>query len=315
MPTLSLITSFRDRDTQRVERFLASLASQTDPDFELIFLDYGSQQDTATAIRELCERYPFCKYVYNHTRGMVWNRAHAMNSAVRFAGGEFVLFTDIDLIFSAQCVARLKRAITPGNQYFCRAYFLPREFKAYDTLASCPTNFRLTRLKTRGLFHCVARAAFEEGGGFDEYFCIWGLEDTQLAMHLRNAGLRSVWLDSAEAPIYHQWHPSSALLSDSFPPKWWETMTIHAALSSATPGNFANRGQLLTASDRPCLREPVTTEIRIPSELEPPGRGRAIQDIIFFLQNYPGKVLKVRIKASARHEIDLRKQSRNRTLS
>ena len=94
MPSLSIIASFRDREAGRVRRFLDSLSRQTDPEFELIFLDYGSQEKVSEQIQDLCNQYSFCRYIYNHTRGMYWNRAHAMNSAARFSDREYLLFTD-----------------------------------------------------------------------------------------------------------------------------------------------------------------------------------------------------------------------------
>ena len=315
MAQLSVITSFRDRDIRRVERFLHSLAGQTDKDFELIFLDYGSQDPTATAVRAECDKYAFCRYHYNDTRGMLWNRAHAMNSAVRLARSDWVLFTDVDLIFSDGCIARLKQGIEPGIQFFCRAYFLPHEFDDYASLASRPTGFRLTSMKTRGLFHCVERQAFAAVGGFDEYYCIWGLEDTQLAASLRQSGVESRWLDSAAAPMYHQWHPSSAKLSGAFPPKWWENMVTHAALNNQEAMSFSKRGRMLREQDRPSLMRQASTTIRVPCELDPHGRGRVIQDIIFFLKHYPGEVLEVRVKPPAREAIDWTRQSRNAALS
>src|SRR5688572_10716527 len=99
MTALSIVFGFRDRDVQRVERCLASLAQQTFTDFEVLFVDYGSQRQTAQAVQKVVEQHTFARYIYTETRGYPWNRSHALNIGGKQAQGEYLLTNDVDMMF------------------------------------------------------------------------------------------------------------------------------------------------------------------------------------------------------------------------
>ena len=112
-PKLSILVAFRNREITRVERFLQGLAAQTFRDFELIFVDYGSAPELSARTEALLRRHAFARYLFNDSRGMPWNRAHALNSGARLAGGEYILCTDVDLVYSHGVLGELAAAARP----------------------------------------------------------------------------------------------------------------------------------------------------------------------------------------------------------
>ena len=314
--SISLITSYRNRDVIRIRRFLDSLAKQTYREFELIFVDYGSDDAVSTEVSQLCSKYPFCRYLFNDSRGMLWNRSHAMNSGARMAKSDWLLMTDIDLIYTPQVLQMLVDKLQPAHQYFFRAFMLPADFDQFDTLSDLPNNFRRSHFKTKGLFQCMESEVFHRIGGYDEYYSIWGGEDNDLSERIRQSGIQVRWLDNAQAGIYHQWHPSSAKLADNFPLNWWELMSINFHLKAPELSrNNGNYGKLLRIDDRPTKRLKPFTSIIVFAKLNLHGRERVIGDMIFFLREHSGQVLSIRINKPLKNAVDWSRQSRNSMLS
>uniref|UniRef100_UPI0035933B08 glycosyltransferase family 2 protein n=1 Tax=Microcoleus sp. TaxID=44472 RepID=UPI0035933B08 len=67
---------------------IESILEQTLPVFEIIVVDDGSTDET----KEICDRYPAVKYVYQNNQGV----AAARNTGLRVSTGEYILFLDSD---------------------------------------------------------------------------------------------------------------------------------------------------------------------------------------------------------------------------
>lgn len=72
LPEISIVIGFRNRELARVKNALDSLANQSLKDFELIFIDYGSDESIAQETRTVVGSYNFAKYYYSDKIG----RAH-----------------------------------------------------------------------------------------------------------------------------------------------------------------------------------------------------------------------------------------------
>jgi hypothetical protein len=189
--------------------------------------------------------------VFNETAGMPWNRAHALNSAARQARGEYLLCTDIDLIYSQNSLGALAGAAKPDAWVGASFHLLPKNFSDWNLLASGKfTAAPTSHPNTLGAIQLVSREAFAAVNGFDEFFRIWGVEDLDFHARLQRAGIRS---QRAEVPpIYHQWHPSAAI--PEMPLGWLVVMNFHSLVrhgGAAAP--TAGWGRCLTAADRPSL--------------------------------------------------------------
>lgn len=246
---LSVLVAFRDREPARVERFLEGMANQTLRDFEVVFVDYGSRPDLAREIQRIISARPFARYAYNETRGMPWNRAHALNSAARLSSGQSLLCTDIDLIYSRTALEALAASAPPGCTAGGRFFLLPRSFGRWmELLDGKSTGFPQSHANTLGAIQLVPRDAFLAIGGFDEFYRIWGVEDFDFQRRLARAGCQHRLLELP--PIYHQWHPAAA--RSRMPTGWLELMNFHA-LTPHQDGNERAWGRLLTPADRPAL--------------------------------------------------------------
>ena len=135
---ISIIIGFRNRDIQRVKYALDSLAVQSLKDFELIFIDYGSDIPLAKQVEALFGEYDFVKYYYSDSRGRFWNRAHAVNTGFRFSAGEKIFISDIDIIYHPDFLKSIAAFNLENTFYTFSCYYLPEGF---DNL--CPLLLKL----------------------------------------------------------------------------------------------------------------------------------------------------------------------------
>lgn len=98
-PLASLTIPTRDR-CAALERTLTSLLHQTEPRFEVVLVDDGSEDDTPEVARRFAERLDL-RYLRKAHRGV----ASARSSAMRAARGDILIQTDDDRLASPTFVA------------------------------------------------------------------------------------------------------------------------------------------------------------------------------------------------------------------
>lgn len=216
----SIIVGYRNRELSRVKRSLDALANQSFTDFELIFVDYGSDSGYQKEVQELTSQYPFVQYVYTHTQGWFWNRAHALNTGVRFATGSILLFYDIDLIPESVFLEKVNLLSFDKIFYTFSCFYLPEYF-----------NYKQSVLEKDGIHYeqnyvglcAVSREIVHEIHGYDEYFMVWGAEDDDFYERLKKSVYQHIQQSVSAFSVFHQWHATHA---PRIPNSWYLEM-IH----------------------------------------------------------------------------------------
>jgi glycosyltransferase involved in cell wall biosynthesis len=244
-PQFSIIVGFRNRDYQRVKNSIDSLAAQTISDFELIFVDYGSDDVVSSQIKPLIEGYLFAKYIWSNTKGMFWSRAQAYNLGISQAIGKNIILWDIDLMVEPDFLEKLKEIDTSKVYTTHRCYYLPEE----ATKHNYKTESIISKSQHSYVGMCLVNAnQLKEINGFDEYFQVWGAEDDDLYARLQNAGLERMQINATEIPVYHQWHPTQApALPDTWYLQMLEYLYKHKNIQNS------NTGKILSIENRPAL--------------------------------------------------------------
>lgn len=197
----SVVIATRDR-CKALARALESLARQESaPPYEVIVVDNGSTDATREAVDRAAE-FTAVRYVYEPQA----NRGAARNRGVAAATGTFIVFCDDDVRVPPGWIAA-HRAAQSGDDDVVNGPILniadaaaePRpRFANYSRAFLCTCNVSLRK------------ASFERCGGFDERFDLYGWEDTELGVRLREGGAR--WRFAWDAYLWHVKSPEEAPL-------------------------------------------------------------------------------------------------------
>ena len=227
MAYLTIIMGVRNRAGERLERCLASLQAQTFQDFQAILVDYGSDTKQAIATHQIVMQFPFCQYVYSETRGYPWNRSRALNIGARLSTTEYVMTTDVDIIFPPNFLEIVTRNVHPERVLYCHPHYLPNGFQDWDNLHSYLGKLSVGNINARGGCQVIQRQVFFQLGGFDEYYQYWGVEDRDLHHRLMSLGLQELWLND-QTHIFHQWHAQADYSTSNFMPQgFWGRANVH----------------------------------------------------------------------------------------
>jgi glycosyltransferase involved in cell wall biosynthesis len=191
---ISVVIATKDRAAY-VERALASLASQVGaPPFEVIVVDNGSSDDTKGVVERAAGRGDVAiAYLFEGEP----NRGKARNRGIRAAQGTIVAFCDDDVQVPPGWVAA-HSAAHGGEDRVVNGPIL--NVPSYDAKPKpAVANYSRAFLCTCNV--SVPKHALEMVGGFDEAFHLYGWEDTELGVRLREGGLK--WLFAWDAYIWH----------------------------------------------------------------------------------------------------------------
>lgn len=212
-PVVSVvIPTFNRRET--LAYTLPLLAGQSLPSeqYELLLCDSGSSDGTTELVAELA--IPNLRHIRPaENRG----RSGARNAGIREATGEFVLFTDADIIPSPNLLAEHLRLHRQRPHSAVVGLEIQVDSLAeYEAVRDNPYDkgrhmHGKTDKTMSWLFFLTGNAsaprqALLDVGLFDENFTVYGHEDLELGYRLQQAGYPVLY--NAAAVNYH-WHPVS----------------------------------------------------------------------------------------------------------
>ncbi|MBC5828717.1 MAG: glycosyltransferase family 2 protein [Candidatus Eremiobacteraeota bacterium] len=202
----SVVIATKDR-AGYLERALASLNDQVGaPSFEVIVVDNGSTDATAQIVDRARESMR-CDVQYRFEAAP--NRAAARNRGVELAQGHLIVFVDDDVWLPPGFLEAHERAHTTRNLVVNGPIVNVPSYE--DRRKPTPANFSRAFLCTCNV--SLERRAFLEVNGFDEEFRLYGWEDTDLGLRLRERGARAKFAWTAF--LYHIKPPHEATLDQA----------------------------------------------------------------------------------------------------
>jgi glycosyltransferase involved in cell wall biosynthesis len=200
--TFSVVIATRNR-AALLDGALTSLRAQSDaPAFEIVVADNGSSDATAEVARAHDTRYVYVAEP---------NRGKARNAGIAHAQGDHVLFVDDDVVLPPTFLAAHARAHAAGDGSRAVSGPIVNVPSADDRPTPSAANFSRAFFVT-----CNASVPTEDlraVGGFDESFDLYGWEDTDLGVRLRERGVRRefVW----DAYLWHIKPPTNESLDEA----------------------------------------------------------------------------------------------------
>ena len=218
---------------------LEALNRQTDSKFEVVIADDGSTEDTRVLIERMKQSVAFnLSHIWQPDDG--FRKAAVLNSSVKSAKGDYLVFLDGDCVPPPCWVARHrdlaeKGWLVAGQRILASRAFtqelienpsllhtfewtskslvrLWREDKINRPWPGLNWSLGFVRklwsrdwLKVRGCNWAMWKADYVAVNGCDESFIGWGAEDSDLAVRLVNYGV-SVKYGIFSAGVLHLWH-------------------------------------------------------------------------------------------------------------
>lgn len=205
MQEISIIFAYRNRDLERIKICMDSLSFQSSCEFEVVFVDYGSEEEYSLNLKKLFSNYKFVKYHYLETRHQLWNKSRALNYGIKKAKFDYLFIADVDLIFSPEAVQSFAEMLSPDFFYLFTMGYLSKEesLKLGDNKYE---NLKAQRFGEINGMILASKNLFFQIRGYDEFFHFYGSEDVDLYTRLRNAGYTSKLVTSVL--FLHNWHIS-----------------------------------------------------------------------------------------------------------
>ncbi|GAA3779679.1 glycosyltransferase family 2 protein [Flavobacterium ginsengiterrae] len=203
---ITIIFPYRDREPWRVKKSLDSLVTQSNKDFKVLFVDYGSSIQTYTIIQKLISEYSFVSYFYNFSQLQPWSRAKAINIGLKNVTSEYVFTADIDMIFRTDFIEKLNEIKSPSKIYYFKVGFLTKSETQKDIKFEDYIINSSSKEGAQGL-SLFALKEVEAINGYDEFLHFWGSEDIDIHNRLERNQLKSIFYNK-EILLLHQWHKS-----------------------------------------------------------------------------------------------------------
>ncbi len=204
---ISIVLTNRDRDLRIVKTSLKSLSLQSDKEFKVFLVDYGSKPDYIQDLKEVIKEFIFVELIICPVYGQLWNKSRAINIALKKCLTPYFLVGDIDLIFHPDFIKNGKELANPREvHYFQYGFLSPEESLKEQDFDAYKVDFKGSDEVTgTTLFPTEALMSVN---GYDEFYHGWGAEDTDIHIRIKNVGLSVIFQDS-EILVKHQWHPKA----------------------------------------------------------------------------------------------------------
>lgn len=202
---ITLVITNRNRDLYIVENCLESLNNQTKKEFELHFVDYGSDSDYLIGLKHLVLSYPKIHLILCPVNGQLWNKSRAINIVLKQTNNPYFLVGDVDLIFHPQFISTAYELMKSQDIYYFKYGFLSQQESLKDK------SFEEYKISFDGSIDVAGTTLFptkqlKEINGYDEFYHGWGAEDVDIHMRINNLGYNVIYYDSSVL-VKHQWHP------------------------------------------------------------------------------------------------------------
>jgi glycosyltransferase involved in cell wall biosynthesis len=220
LPRLSVVVPARD-EASSIARAVGSLLAQDYPDLEIIVVDDRSSDGTSAIVRDLATRDPRVQALRVDDLPAGWlGKNHALWRGADRASGEWLLFSDADVVFAQGALRRaLAYATVEGLDHLTLAPRLVARglalrafvaFFGYAFIALWGAYMANDSKSKRGVgigaFNLVRRSAYD-GIGTMRALSLRPDDDIRLGRRLRAFGYRQRVLNGNEL-LSVEWYPS-----------------------------------------------------------------------------------------------------------
>ena len=220
-PRVSVVVPARD-EGHKIEAGLKSLLASDYPDFEIIAIDDRSRDETGAIMDRLAEGQSRLRVIHITDLPEGWlGKNHALQVGTQQATGEWLLFTDGDVVHASQTLRRTMRFVVANEidhlamfpEFVAEGLFETAFVTGFGVIFAAGTQPYL--IPTRwpraycgvGAYNLVRRSALDRASGF-EPIKLDILDDVKLGKLLKRTGSRGSVLRAAEG-LSIRWQSSA----------------------------------------------------------------------------------------------------------
>ncbi|WP_452220370.1 glycosyltransferase family 2 protein [Lacinutrix salivirga] len=204
---ITIILTYRNRALHIVKNSLEALAQQTNTNFKVLLVDYGSLPEYKNGLAELTANYEFVTRITCDTQQQLWCKCRAINIALKQVQTPYVFVGDMDMIYHPECVDYFfKLKSNTKVTYFQVGFLNEKESTQSKAFADYTIEFKSQKEATG--MTLFPTEALESINGYDEFYNGWGSEDTDVHVRLQNANI-PVEFYTETILMLHQWHPKN----------------------------------------------------------------------------------------------------------
>lgn len=204
---ITIVLTNRNRELSIVKKCLDSLEQQSDKDFELFLVDYGSNENYLADLKQLVQGYPKIKFISCRVSGQLWNKSRAINIALKKCRTDFFFVGDIDMLFHTDFVKTLHQCKSTKTATYFQVGFLSKEETHQNKDFQNSSYSFLSQKEATGMT-LYPTDLLKEINGYDEFYHGWGAEDTDVHIRLRNLDVEIKFYQE-DILLKHQWHPKN----------------------------------------------------------------------------------------------------------
>lgn len=201
---VSLVLTYRDRSPEIVKKCLDSLKIQSNADFEVLFVNYGSSNDYTKEIIELVRHYENVSYLHYDVPFQLWNKSRAINIALQKCKYPLFFVGDVDMIYRSDFIEKLVQYSMLADVVYFQVGFLNKEESKLNKSFEDYQIKHLSNENATGM-SLFSTDELKSIQGYDEFYHGWGAEDTDVHIRLKNKGKKVRYFDQ-EILLLHQWH-------------------------------------------------------------------------------------------------------------
>jgi glycosyltransferase involved in cell wall biosynthesis len=238
-PLVSVLVAARD-EAGRLPAAMTSLLNQTYPNYEVIAVDDRSSDATGAILDDFAQRDPRLRVSHVRELPAGWmGKPHALETAYEQSSGEWLLFTDADVRFHPEAVARSLRLVREHklDHLTLIAALDMRGFWEQVALSYIALAFLLGIRpwlvdKPRegsymgiGAFQLVRRSSYEAAGGHRR-LAMEVVDDMKLGKMVKGSGFRSA-VGIAEDYVHIRWQEGLGNITRGLTKNMFAGMSFH----------------------------------------------------------------------------------------
>lgn len=220
LPPVSIIFSALNEERE-LEAALLTLLKQDYPQFEVIAVNDRSSDKTPEILEKLAKQYPHLRIHHIHHLPQGWlGKNHALHTAFTHSTGQWLLFTDADVLMHEQTLAKTVSHVlqhqldhlTICEHHLRKGFWLKVLFLGhYLAYAMSMKPWRIRqdwskRSLGHGAFNLVSRAAYQRAGGH-QAIAMECLDDLKLGEIIKASGHKQDIVEAHDF-VAREWYGS-----------------------------------------------------------------------------------------------------------